>query len=155
MGAMGDAAPNLAIHYSSDFSFSIRLSGVQVYEAASSDYRFDLACRIRHTKGEFTYTATNIYFAPQVFRDFVQQLDAIRKGKNNHAHFHDYGQMVEFSLNLEERTMRASLRIREFQAGAEDTLLSAGFPVDYDLFVNALFERTSKFIEELEGTEPA
>jgi hypothetical protein len=63
--------------------------------------------------------------------------------------------MVEFSLNLEERTMRASLRIREFQAGAEDTLLSAGFPVDYDLFVNALFERTSKFIEELEGTEPA
>src|SRR5271169_1910863 len=152
---MGDAPPSLIIRYSSDFFLSIRLSNVEVYEVASSDYRFEFACRIHHPTGEFTYTATNLFFAPQVFRDFVQQLDAIRRGKTDHAQFHDYGQMIEFSLSVRDRKTRASLRIREYQAGAEETLLSAGFPVDYDSFVNALFERTTQFLEELESTEEA
>jgi hypothetical protein len=64
---MGDAPPSLIIRYSSDFSFSIRLSGVQVYEVASPDYRFEFACRIQHPTGEFTYTATNIFLRLKCF----------------------------------------------------------------------------------------
>jgi hypothetical protein len=152
---MGDAPPSLIIHYSSDFSLSIQLSNVQVYEVASPDYRFEFACRIHHPTGGFAYTATNIFFAPQAFRDFAQQLDAIRMGKADYAQFYDYGQMIRFSLNVRDRKVWASLKIREHQAGAEETLLSAGFPVDYDSFVNALYERTKQFLEELETTEHA
>ena len=50
---------------------------------------------------------------------------------------------------------QASFSIREHQAGAEQTLLSAGFPVDYDLFVNALYDRTMQFLAELETTDHA
>jgi hypothetical protein len=147
---MGDVPPSLIIRYSSEFSLSIQLSSVQVNEVVSPDYRFDFACRIHHPTGEFTYTATDIYFAPEMFRDFAEQLEAIRRGKAEHAQFHDYGQMIEFSLSVRERRIRASLKIREYQAGAEQTLLSAGFPVDYDLFVNALYDRTMQFLTELE-----
>lgn len=150
---MGDAPPSLIIRYSSDFSLSIRLLNVRVYEVVSPDYRFEFACRIRHPTGEFAYTATDIFFALEVFRDFVQELDAIRRGKSDHAQFHDHGQMIEFSLNVRDGKARASLRIREYQAGAEETLLAAGFPVEYDSFVNALYERTAQFVEELAATE--
>jgi len=150
---MGDVSPSLTIGYSSDFSLSVQLSSVHVSGVASPDYCFDFACRIHHPTGEFTYTATDIFCAPQVFRDFAEQLDAIRKGKAEHAQFHDYGQMIEFSLSIRDRKIQASLRIREHQAGAEQTLLSAGFPVDYDLFVNALYERTMQFLAELETAE--
>jgi hypothetical protein len=152
---MGDVPPSLIIRYSSDFSLSIRLSNVQVYEVASPDYRFEFACRIHHPTGEFAYTATDIFFTPQVFRDFAEQLDAIRSGKSEHAKFHDYGQMIEFSLSVRDRKIQASLRIREHQAGAEQTQLSAGFPVDYDSFANALYERTMQFLAELETAEHA
>jgi len=76
-------------------------------------------------------------------------------GKADYAQFYDYGQMIRFSLNVRDRKVWASLKIREHQAGAEETLLSAGFPVDYDSFVNALYERTKQFLEELETTEHA
>jgi hypothetical protein len=152
---MGDVPPGLIIRYSSDFSLSIQLSGVQDYEVASPDHRFNFACRIHHPTGEFTYTATDIFFAPQVFRDFVEQLDAIRKGKAELAQFYDYGHMIEFALTVRDRKAQASLRIREYQAGAELTVLSAGFPVDYDLFVNTLCERTKQFSAELEAAEDA
>jgi hypothetical protein len=128
---------------------------VEVCEVASPDYRFEFACRIHHPTGEFTYSASDIFFAPQVFRDFAEQLDAIRRGKAEHAQFHDYGQMVKFSLSVVARKIQASLSIREYQAGAEQTLLSAGFPVDYDLFVNALYDRTLQFLAELETADHA
>jgi hypothetical protein len=76
-------------------------------------------------------------------------LDAIRRGKAEHAQFYDYRHMIEFSLSVRDRKIRASLKIREYQVGAEQTVLSAGFPVDYDLFVNALYERTMQFLAEL------
>ena len=150
---MGDVPPSFIIRYSSDFSLSIQLSGVQDYEVASPDHRFDFACRIHHPTGEFTYTATDISFAPQIFRGFAEQLDAIRSGKAEHAQFYDYGHMIEFSLSARDRKIRASLKIREYQPGAEQTVLSAEFPVDYDLFVNALYERTMQFLAELETAE--
>lgn len=152
---MGDVRPCLTICYSSDFSLSIQLLSVQVYEAASPDYRFDFACRVRHPTGEFTYKATDIFFAPQMFRDFAEQLDAIRNGKTEHAKFQDYGQMIEFSLHVRNKKTHASLRISEYQPAAEQTLLSVGFPVDYDLFVNALYEKTQQFLTELLAAEQA
>jgi hypothetical protein len=152
---MGDTPPSLIIRYSSDFSLSIQHAGLQVYEVVSPDHRFDFACRIHHPTGEVTYTATDIFFAPQVFREFAEQLDAIRSGKAEHAQFYDYGHMIEFSLSVRDRKVRASLKIREYQAGAEQTMLSAGFPVDYDLFVNALYEKTMQFLAELETAEQA
>src|SRR5215471_15441489 len=89
---MGDVPPNLTIRYSPDFSLSVEFSGVQVYGVVAPDYRFNLACRIDHPTGEFTYTATDIFFAPEAFRVFAEQLDAIRKGRAEDAKLYDYGQ---------------------------------------------------------------
>jgi hypothetical protein len=127
----------------------MQLSSVQTYEVASPDYCFDFACRVRHPTGEFTYKASDIFFAPQVFRNFAEQLDAIREGKTEDAKFHDYGQMTEFSIHVHNRKTQVSLRIRVYQPGAAQTVLSAGFPVDYDLFVNALHEKVAQFVTEL------
>lgn len=145
----GDVRPCLTISYSPEFSLSIQLSSLQVYEVASPDYRFEFACRIQHPTGEFTYKASNICFAPETFRNFAEQLDAMRKGKSEGAKFQDYGHMIEFSLRVRDRKLQASLRINEYQPGTEQTVLSAGFPVDYDLFVNALYARTQQFLTEL------
>jgi hypothetical protein len=62
---------------------------------------------------------------------------------------------IEFSIDIHERKATASIRIREHQPYAEQTLLSAGFQVDYDLFVNALHSKTTQFLAELEDVGAA
>ena len=141
--------PNLIISYSPDFSLEIQFSSVQRYAVVCSEYRFDFTCRVLHSKGEFTYAARDICFDPQSFKDFAGQLDAIRNGKAKGAEFHEVGHMIEFSINIRDRKPQASVRIREYQPNGEQTVLSAGFGVDYDLFVNALYSKTTEFLKEL------
>lgn len=151
---MSEIRPELSIRYSSDFSLTIRFSRVQRYEVSYSEYYFEFACRILHSKGEFTYTGRDICFEPQMFHRFVAQLDAIRSGRAQHAELHEVGHMIVLSIDIEGRKARASLRIREFQPLAEETLLTAGFPVDYDLFVNAIHRQAFEFSQELESLDP-
>lgn len=148
---MSEIRPELSIRYSSDFSLTIRFSRVQRYEVGYAEYYFEFVCRILHSKGEFTYTGREICFAPQMFRRFVSQLEAIRSGRAQHAELHEVGSMIVFSVDIDNGKARASLRIREFQPLAEETLLTAGFPVDYDLFVSAFYKQASEFSRELES----
>ncbi|HYA28019.1 MAG TPA: hypothetical protein VEI95_04325 [Acidobacteriota bacterium] len=123
--------------------------------AAPAQHYFDFTCRARHSKGEFAYTGRDICFDPQAFRDFAKQLDAIRNGKAQRAGFHDVGEMLRFSIEIHGRETAASVRIREYQPNGQETLLSASFRVDYDLFVNALYAKILVFSEALEGAELA
>lgn len=63
--------------------------------------------------------------------------------------------MIEFSIEIRRRKAEASARIREYQSNGEQTLLSAGFQVDYDFFVNALYSKATEFLMELASMEPA
>ena len=150
---MSQAPPTLTINAHPDFSLAVQLSDVQHYDAASPEYWFDFTCRVLHSKGEFTYVGRRICFAPQTFRDFAAQLDSVRNGRADHAEFHEVGHMIEFSIRLMNRETKTSVRIREFQPRGEQTLLSAGFQVDYDLFVNALHGKVTQFLTELEHVE--
>jgi hypothetical protein len=146
-----DARPSLAISFAPNFSVTIQFSGVQRYELVGPEYRFNFSCRVLHSKGEFTYVGRDICFDLQTFREFVEQLDAIRTGKAVSARFHEVGDMIEFSVEICERKAQASLAIREYQPNDEQTRFSASFQVDYDLFVNALHSKVTEFIEEVEN----
>lgn len=63
--------------------------------------------------------------------------------------------MIEFSISVLERKTKAAIRVREFQAGEEETVLTAAFHVDYDLFVNALQAKTKQFVDELASVDIA
>jgi hypothetical protein len=148
---MSEIRPELSIRYSSDFFLTIRFSRVQRYEVGYSEYYFEFACRMSHSKGEFTYSGRDICFDHQMFRNFVGQLEAIQKGQAQHAELHEVGHTIVLALDTEGRKARASLKIREFQPPAEETLLTAGFPVDYDLFVYSLHTQASEFAQQLES----
>ena len=150
---MSGALPTLTISYSVDFFLAIQFSGIHHYDVASPEYQFDFTCRIPHPKGEFTYRGRSICFDPQTFRDFVAQLDDIRKGAADHAEFREVGHMIDFSIALQNRQTKASIRIKEYQLAGEQTLLSAGFQVEYDLFVNALHGKVTQFLAELHHVE--
>lgn len=148
---MSDTQPCLTISYSRGFSLVILFSGFRGNPQVWPEYCFDFTSRILHSKGEFTYFGRAVCFEPKTFRDFAEQLNAIRQGKAQSAEFHEVGHMIEFSISVLERTTKASMRIREYQAGHEDTFLTAAFHVDYDLFVNALYAKTTQFLAELAG----
>ena len=61
--------------------------------------------------------------------------------------------MIDFSIALQNRQTKASIRIKEYQPAGEQTLLSAGFQVEYDLFVNALHGKVTQFLAELHHVE--
>ena len=62
--------------------------------------------------------------------------------------------MVTFGLLLQAHKLKATITIREFQPQNELTELTAAFNVDYDLFVNKLFEDLSAFARNLKSAEP-
>ena len=133
---------------------TIQLSHVDDYAVASPQYSFDVFCQILHPTGHFAYTGRDIGFDPHVFHCFAGQLDAIRKGKAKVAELREAGDMIIFSVEIRGRDTRASVRIREYQPDGDLTVLSAGFHVDYDLFVNALWRSAVEFCRELAKLEP-
>jgi hypothetical protein len=150
---MPDTRPTLTISYSTDFSLTIRLSQVRRYDVASPEYCFDFSCRVLHSKGEFNYSGRDICFDPRTFHDFVGQLAAIRKGKAESAGFFEVGEMIKFAIGVHGRKTKASMTIREYQPNGEQTVLSAGFQVDYDMFVNALHAKATQFLRDLADVE--
>jgi len=152
---MTEIQPSLMISYSTDFSLEIVFSRIRGNPQIWPEYSFNFSCRILHTMGEFTYFGREICFDPKTFRTFAEELSEIRQGKGNSAKFHEVGCMIEFSISVLDRKTKASIRVREFQAGEEETVLSASFHVDYDLFVNALHAKTMQFVDELAGVDIA
>lgn len=152
---MPDTKPCLTITYSKDFFFDVVFSSVQGNPQIWPEYCFDISCRIRHSKGEFAYLGRKTCFDPETFRKFAEELEAIRQGKGHSAKFHEVGYMIEFSISVLERKTKAAIRVREFQAGEEETVLTAAFHVDYDLFVNALQAKTKQFVDELASVDIA
>lgn len=150
---MSELQPCLEINYSSDFSLAIQFSSLERKTSGypQYQYRFDVTCRVLHFKGEFTYTSRGIFFDPQTFRDFTGQLDAIREGNSKSAKLSELGNMIEFSIEIRGRETHASLKIQEHQLNGERTLFSASFQVEYDLFVNVLHSKATKFVTELAG----
>ncbi len=62
--------------------------------------------------------------------------------------------MLSFSLQRKGRQLQAEVLIREYQPTDKETALSAGFEVDYDLFVNKLAAETLAFAQELKKVKP-
>jgi len=109
------------ISYSTDFSLEIVFSHIRGNPQIWPEYSFNFSCSILHTMGEFTYFGREICFDPKTFRTFAEELSEIRQGKGNSAKFHEVGCMIEFSISVLDRKTRASIRVREFQAGEEET----------------------------------
>ena len=152
---MTEIQPSFMIGYSTDFSVEIVFSRIRGNLQIWPEYSFNFSCRILHTKGEFTYFGREICFDPKTFRKFAEELSEIQQGKGNSAKFQEVGCMIEFYVLVLDRKTKAAIRVREFQAGEEETVLSAAFHVDYDLFVNALHAKTMQFVDELADVDIA
>jgi len=146
--------PELRIVYSPLFSFELKLNKAErVASMGYMSWRFSVRCTVCHSKGQFTYEADDSYLEAAALERFAVQLEAIRMGRGEHAELTDDDQMA-FALRLDGRRLTASIRISEFQASNQPTLLSAGFEVDYDLFVNKLSEDLKEFLKGLRQVCP-
>jgi hypothetical protein len=149
-----DGEPELRITYSPQFSFELKLHKAErVTSMGYISWRFSVHCIVHHSKGEFTYEADDMFLEATALERFDLQLDAIRAGRGERAELTDDDQMA-FALNLDGHSLKATIRISEFQASDEPTLLSAGFDVDYELFVNKLSEDLKQFIKGLRHVCP-
>jgi len=61
--------------------------------------------------------------------------------------------MFSFLLHLQNRQLKATIAVREFQPENELTILTAGFTVDYDLFINRLYDDVFAFARDLKDAE--
>jgi hypothetical protein len=108
---------------------------------------------IRHPTGHFLYEADRICFARSDIERFSTELKAIQNGSSDQARLGTPGEMFSFLLHLQERQLKAAIAVREFQPENELTLLTAEFKVDYDLFINRLYEDVSVFVRDLTDAE--
>ena len=136
----------LRISYSPLFSLRFALNKVErIVSAGSTSWKFAVRCLIRHSKGQFTYEATDLFIPADSFEAFEAELREIGNGQSQQAILADEGRMFSFALNLNRRRLQSAINIREYQAGDELTTLSAGFEVEYDLFVNKLRDDIAEF----------
>ena len=132
-------SPHLHITYSPHLSLRFQfLSAERVASVGSVSWQFALHCTIRHSKGQFTYDASDLYIDIDAFERFHDELASIAAGKRRDAELRDAGRMVCFALHLDGRRLKSTVRIRESQADDDMSYLTGGFTVDYDLFINKL-----------------
>lgn len=115
---------------------------------------FTLFVRCRTPKGRFTYEGQDICFESDAFERFGEQLDAMKAGRAAKAELVEAGRMLSLKLTVKGHSTNCSIRIREAQAANEMTLLSAGFKVDYDLFVNKMSGDVMEFSRKLREIRP-
>jgi len=137
------------------FAVTIMFSKAERYPTVNQTARyFNVQCTVLHSKGQFTYEGRDICFEVKAFERFRSQLDAIRMGTGSAAELAEAGTMLTFGLEVQGRHTHFSARISEAQAEHDKTVLSAGFNVDYDMFVNKLFEDLTEFIHRIRQVEP-
>jgi hypothetical protein len=147
--------PELQIAWAPQFSMGFRLSKVEhAVSVGCTSWLFAFQCVVRHPTGRFNYEANDLYFDLEYFERFRDQLGAMRNGHAQRATLSDQGEMLVFSLYLDEQRLKSSIRVREYQAGDDLTTLNAGFVVDYDLFVNKLYSVLNEFINSVRLVAP-
>jgi hypothetical protein len=145
----------LAIHHSPLFAFDIMFSKAERnLLAGHNGWYFHVTCVVPHSKGRFTYEGRDICFELEAFEHFSEQLEAMRTGKASNAELAEVGRMLTLGLEVQGRRTIATIRICEAQTDNDMTLLSAGFKVDYDQFVNKLCEDLREFNRKLRDIRP-
>lgn len=146
--------PSLHLRYSQDFELDIESSAQISYDgAAAPDWLSRIKCIIRHPTGRFLYEADRICFARSDIERFSTELRNIRNGSSDQARLATPGEMFSFLLHLQNRQLKATIAVREFQPENELTILTAGFTVDYDLFINRLYDDVFAFARDLKDAE--
>lgn len=145
----------LRVAYAPEFSLRFTLNKAErIVGVASTSWKFGVQCLIRHSKGQFTYEAADLFIHADCFEAFGAQLGQLGSGKVQQAKLADEGEMFSFVLNLNGRRLQSAINIREYQAGDDSTILRAGFGVDYDLFVNKLRDDVAEFNAALRRVIP-
>ena len=150
-------SPSLQINYSPKFALTLSLSRAQDYSkkgASFVEYFCKVALKILHPTGHFEYQADNICFDRQAFERFAADLRSLGAGDIGYAVLREVGEMFSFKLERKGHRLHAALVIREYQPEDKETSLSAGFEVEYDLFVNKLAADTLAFAQDLKKVRP-
>jgi len=150
--------PTLLINYSPKFKLAISLSRAEAYPKAGLpgyvEHFYDVLIKILHPGGHFEYQADGICFDARVFEHFAHELRSLQAGTADRAQLSEVGQMLSFKLEKRKHHLQASILVREYQPRDKETVLSAEFEVDYDLFVNKLAADILEFTRELKRVEP-
>ena len=152
-------SPCLQINYSQDFALTISLSRAQEYSRVGlpgvAEYFYKVVLKISHPTGHFEYTADDICFDSQAFEHFAADLRALNAGNRDHAKLSEVGEMLTFNLERKGHHLHGAILVREYQPGNKElTVLTAGFELDYDLFVNKLAAESLEFSRELKKVKP-
>ena len=147
--------PQLIINYAPELDLRITFTHAQGYGGiASAEYRFEVDCRLRHARGSFTYSVSDLCFDLQSFSKFSKELQGMQQGLRQEAALKSVGKMMVLRLEGNSRALNATINIRESLAARLATL-NATVDVDYDLFVNKLRGELDRFLEEVRQIEPS
>jgi hypothetical protein len=141
--------PQLYINYAPELDLSLTCVGVQKYEVALPEYRFETKCRVRHPTGYFEYLAQDLCFEPDDFAHFADELRNIQRGSIDSAVLKNVGEMLVLQIDRKGRRVRLSLNIREHIPPGEVANFRMAVNGDYDLFVNKLAQSVEDFLSDL------
>jgi hypothetical protein len=143
--------PELVLNFDPRLDLRIILTSINTQGGfAAPEYRFAIDCRLRHSRGSFSYNSADLCFEPESFTRFRQELEALRRGLSQRAALSNVGGMLVFVVEGNSRALRAHLEIKEYVAPAT-AMLTATLDVDYDLFVNKLGVEVDRYIAELKN----
>lgn len=145
--------PQLQIDFSPELDFHLVCVIAQQYNGFA-EYFFEVKCHVRHPSGYFEYFVDHLCFQPDNFTDFAAGLRAMQQGLATHAVLKNVGDMLVLQLDLSNRKLRLTLKIREYMPPHGSADLGLSTDADYDLFVNKLVLVVEEFVKDLRRLEP-
>ena len=146
--------PQLQIDFSPELDFHLVCITAQQYKVGFVEYFFEVKCHVRHPSGHFEYFVDHLCFQPDDFTEFAAGLRAMQRGTASHAVLKNVGDMLVLQLDLSERKLRLTLKIKEYMPPDGSADLNVSIDADYDLFVNKLVSSVEEFVRDLRRVQP-
>jgi hypothetical protein len=113
-----------------------------------------IRCRFLHPGGHFEYDSAGLVFAIEPFLHFAEALAHIRQGNNSPAQLQDVGKQFLFEIKPSDtirRLVDVKLEAKEYVPSMAEAVSGAfTTKLDYDLYVNKLYDSLLTFNRDLQ-----
>ncbi len=145
---MDAATPQLSVRYSPELDLLIACIAPDIPDFAT----FEVKCRILYPGGHFECESGGLLFSVRDFVAFADGLGKVRQGNATSAVLKNPAGEFVFELVTADRIhQRVHLKVsaQEYVGGTDPVTAQFALYLDYDLYVNRLFEAMAGFIRDL------
>lgn len=145
---MGAETPRLCVRYSPELDLLVTCTAPEIPDFAT----FEVKCRISYPGGHFECESGGLLFSVRDFAAFADALGKVRQGNASYAVLKNPAGEFVFELTTGDRIhRRVHLKVsaKEYIGGTEPVTAQFAVDLDYDLYVNRLFEAIVGFVRDL------